>query len=606
MGAADFLQDAWSVLGAWMAVAPDLFLGALVAIFAAATYFLLRYRPYAAIGVLEAAPGGAPDTDFSQGTPLWPQRPPASRARLVAAPVLKGIAVVAVAAGVSAALWRAIGPQAACAYTGDPFHPGLFCDPGVRLPLSFFMILVVPAAVLAAIRRFWIMGRGARLTVTEGDGAIGLHPWWIGELGVRAGERVALRHGRGFGKAATVRIETNSARTQIAVPADVRAALDLPLGDADLVLLPEHPFPVWPAVPALIGVIGLWFMAAGNWNETPVVEEEHAPLAQLQACLTAFQPQDLAVSCTPLIGTLAPADEAVVHLQIARVHQYMGNSDEAMGAYNDALARDPAMWAARQGRAELFIAQRDYNRARADLDAAIELAPSVDLYVRRGTIADWVGQSDDALRDFTAAVDLAQPANRGPIFVERALSYSMSGAQAEALADIARARLYGASDGDIAYLSGRALLLSGDGEGAQAAFEEAARLAPETAYPAIWLYIARLRAGRDDPEALRLSAAGLDPASWQAALVGVLVGDVAPDDIEPGAYVNDDMAQLEPFQAEAQSCELHFYLGEVALARADKAAARAHFEAVIKTGVGEYVEYGAARAELKLLSADGR
>jgi len=82
----------------------------------------------------------------------------------------------------------------------------------------------------------------------------------------------------------------------------------------------------------------------------------------------------------------------------------------------------------------------------------------------------------------------------------------------------------------------------------------------------------------------------------------VVLGDIAPGDVTPGSYPNDDVPQLEGLQDKAQACELNFFLGELALTKGETDKAVAHFEAVLKTGITEYTEYGAAHFELARMS----
>jgi len=117
---------------------------------------------------------------------------------------------------------------------------------------------------------------------------------------------------------------------------------------------------------------------------------------------------------------------------------------------------------------------------------------------------------------------------------------------------------------------------------------------------AIWLYLARTRAGGDGRPELEGSSRRLDLTGWPGKVVALYLGVATPEHVLGAARSAD------PRIARVQTAEAYFYLGELALLRADVAEARRRFDAVVDL-VGKDVAlkrlsaYAGAMAELRRL-----
>jgi lipoprotein NlpI len=124
-------------------------------------------------------------------------------------------------------------------------------------------------------------------------------------------------------------------------------------------------------------------------------------------------------------------------------------------------------------------------------------------------------------------------------------------------------------------------------------FATAVTLDPGYPYSAIWLFLARSRAGEDGRSELAANSARFDLRKWPGPIILMYLGQLEPGDLQSTS--RDRMVQL------GESCEAAFYRAELYLIQGDKDRAAADFKATIATGVTEFTEYAAATKELKAL-----
>lgn len=122
-----------------------------------------------------------------------------------------------------------------------------------------------------------------------------------------------------------------------------------------------------------------------------------------------------------------------------------------------------------------------FDRARADLDRAIELAERPFLRFLRGLTLCQTGRYSQALPDFDAAI-AGQPEN-AQFYRGRALARVELGMTAEALADADQLVALAPQQAQSHYARGRALFALGRFEEALTEYDEAIRQQPELVYP---------------------------------------------------------------------------------------------------------------------------
>jgi len=114
-------------------------------------------------------------------------------------------------------------------------------------------------------------------------------------------------------------------------------------------------------------------------------------------------------------------------------------------------------------------------------------------------------------------------------------------------------------------------------------------------YSVIWLDLAIRRGKLERQSRLELAEQELRDGQWPTPLVRMYQGHLDPAGAIAAAAATD------PRTALAQQCEAYFYAGQEYLIRQEPQRARAAFEAVVATGMTDFMEYDWAVRELELL-----
>jgi tetratricopeptide (TPR) repeat protein len=284
-------------------------------------------------------------------------------------------------------------------------------------------------------------------------------------------------------------------------------------------------------------------------------------------------------------GDLSPADRLVAHKGRGSIYTAKSMIADAFHKRDDARRlRDNAIddfTAALHSKTdddELYVARAQalhlngqYDKAVADLDAALKLKDSLSTLMQRAASNRAKGDYDRAVADFTAAtskdpktadLDGWEPYN------ERGYTQFLAARYAEAAADFDKAVSLGSSThtGDVLWLP----------------------------YQAAWLHIARAKAGQNDAEELARNAGKIDLKQWPGTLVAFFLGQVKADQLSPPSSHGSSMGR-------ARDCNLSFFTGEHALVKGDKAEAARLFVRVREVCSIHTVHFLAAGVELKRL-----
>ncbi len=139
----------------------------------------------------------------------------------------------------------------------------------------------------------------------------------------------------------------------------------------------------------------------------------------------------------------------------------------------------------------------------------------------------------------------------------------------------------------------------------QQAAQDLIRLAREAdgqtfVYSVLWLDLA-IRRGRLPRESrLGLAEQEVSDGQWPAPLVQMYQGKLDPAQAIAAAAAPDPRVAL------AQQCEAYFYAGQEYLIRQEPQQARAAFEAVVATGMTDFLEYDWAVRELEVMKSGDR
>ena len=285
-----------------------------------------------------------------------------------------------------------------------------------------------------------------------------------------------------------------------------------------------------------------------------------------ELCSSITNNPDLAIQhCTKAIDS-----KRFTGMQLARLHYNRGLEQAAKGR------QDPAI---------------------ADFDAALRIVPKYgDAYIARGNAWSAKGNSDRAIADFDAAVGI-NPKDRSALGA-RAFEWTMKGDYARAIAD--QDAVIGIdAKSSIAYFGrARARFYSGDFKRAITDLQEVMKLEPNS-YIAIWLYLARQRAGVPSDEAnelLEQGSADIRGGGWPWPIVVLYVGRTDVDSVNAAATDQNAQRQRD------QRCEASFYVAEWHLMRNERERALALFKTAQSQCPRDFAEHEGAVAELRRLA----
>ncbi len=345
-------------------------------------------------------------------------------------------------------------------------------------------------------------------------------------------------------------------------------------------------------------LLGLLDGAAGRADST----ETAAPAApdpaieMMKPCSEGNDPELQAIACTELIngGRLSVKQVTAAYVFRGKANAARQQLEAAIGDFTAALKNDPRAADALYNRGATHALIGRYDLALLDFGKVLALAPddADTLYYRAG-IYTLQGRDDAAIKDLTAV--LKQHPEDPLSLVARGGIYIRVGSFDAAIQDFSALIKIDAKSADSYYNRGRAYYLKGNYDSAAADFDAAMQNRAENPYAAIRLYLARLRTGKPDLKPLEAAVAKYDPEQWPLPLAALILGKISEPDLLQAIQVKD------PAVAMSLSCETHFYLGELALAKGDKAGATRQFQAAVASMSRGSIEYIDATLELKKL-----
>jgi lipoprotein NlpI len=241
-----------------------------------------------------------------------------------------------------------------------------------------------------------------------------------------------------------------------------------------------------------------------------------------------------------------------------------------------------------------WAAKTNYDRAIADYDVAIKLNPRVsDVFHNRGNAWGSKGDHDRAIADYDAAIKL-NPKDLSS-HSGRAFELTAKGDYERAIADYDVAIKFAPKSSATLLARGRVRFYSGDFQRAVADLEQSLKL-DYNDYTALWLHLARKRAGVANAEELfdnetRSSRGG----SWPAPIIVLYLGRTDVDSVLAAATDQDARRQRD------QRCEASFYLAHWHLFRNDRERALPLLKEAQANCSREFLENEGATAELRRL-----
>jgi lipoprotein NlpI len=245
------------------------------------------------------------------------------------------------------------------------------------------------------------------------------------------------------------------------------------------------------------------------------------------------------------------------------LYRYKGDFEYALADMNDAIRLDPSYALAFFWRGEIYKNKGDFNRAASDVDEALKLDPNLaPAYFTRGQLSYILGNNPAAIEDFGKTIKL--DANDAASYFYRGVAYYVVGGHyPDAVADL----------------------------------KKAADFNPKDAYAALWRDLAERR--NNAPSHLEEAAKQLDLTAWPAPIIRHFLGELSVEQTVAAANAPD------PKTKQAQTCEAHFYSGELALLKKNKKEAQHLLKLAADQCPPGFVETTATIADLIVLNARG-
>jgi len=188
-------------------------------------------------------------------------------------------------------------------------------------------------------------------------------------------------------------------------------------------------------------------------------------------------------------------ETAVRFLDLGMMYARLGEHNEAILNFTEAIGLDPNFAVAYYNRGLAYFNKGDYDRAIADFDQAIRLDPKFErAHVERGRIYYNRGNYDRAIAYYNEAIGLDP--NFADAYYNRGLAYFNKGDYDRAIADYTQAIRLNPNYADAYNNRGSAYFMKGDYDRAIADYEAALRIDPNHANAKQNLEIARRARGR--------------------------------------------------------------------------------------------------------------
>jgi lipoprotein NlpI len=326
---------------------------------------------------------------------------------------------------------------------------------------------------------------------------------------------------------------------------------------------------------------------------------------------------------------LGPKSVIVLHNWRGNAYYAAGDYDRAIQDYSQAIQLDPKSAVYLSNRGNAYADKGDYDSAIKDFDKAIELNPkSSNVYSSKGFAFARKGDYDSAIKYYSQAIQLGS--TDAPTYNGRGDAYLAKADYMHAIQDYDDAIRNNPSYAEAFFGRGKAYFAERNYDHAVQDFSKtialqqsnagaywdralaelywdkpgsaaddlaaAVKLAPTHAYVAIWLHIARMRAGENDAGELAANAQKLDKTKWPWPVVALFLGSATAEAVRTGSQSADD-----PSTRKDQLCEADFYLGVYHGAKGDQNDARQLLQSAALSCPRGYVEYETAGLELDRL-----
>jgi tetratricopeptide (TPR) repeat protein len=204
-------------------------------------------------------------------------------------------------------------------------------------------------------------------------------------------------------------------------------------------------------------------------------------------------------------------------------YRLKGAYDRAIQDYDEAIRLSPNFVGALNNRGRVYTINGDYDRAIQDYDEAIRLSPNYQFaFYNRGYAYQEKGDYAHAIEDYDQAIRLNP--NDAEAFKDRGGAYSKTGNNDRAIEDYDQAIRLNPRYADALNDRGRLRFYLGQFVAAQPDFARALELDSSDTERALWLYLARSRAGQDARNELEKNGAQLKLTELPGPVTSLYLG----------------------------------------------------------------------------------
>jgi lipoprotein NlpI len=353
------------------------------------------------------------------------------------------------------------------------------------------------------------------------------------------------------------------------------------------------------------GWIAVLAMAAPAFADTPATAPAKPdPTAEiLKPCAEGKDAAARAVACTEAITGGKVSGKALAGAYLFRGDAQVERQQfaAAVDDFSKALSLDGSATDALYNRAAAYAQLGRLDLAIEDYGQLLKIAPDdPDTLYNRAWLYSIQGKYDAAIDDLTKVL-MAKPDDFETRLRRAGISIQL-GRNEDAIADCNQLLKTVPTSPVAFYNRGRAEYAKGDFDAARDDFAASAKnlegIGNTTlrAYASLRLALASAEVGKDTPPQLADLAKAVDVDQWPMPVVAYYLGNIGEDDLLKAADVADK-ARAANLTAEAE-----YYIGEWALLKDDKKAAKQHFKAAISGKADranlEFIDAGLALQKL--------
>jgi lipoprotein NlpI len=311
-------------------------------------------------------------------------------------------------------------------------------------------------------------------------------------------------------------------------------------------------------------------------------------------CYDGMKKYGLALADFSAAITLRP-DSFDAYFARAGVFADEDRFDEAVADYQSAIRIRPDIAKGYMGLAYVHTREKSYDALVNDSTNLINLnIDRADAYLLRAHANVLKGDMDAALDDADEVVSIDDKLLAGHIERGRIYVHEQRFSRAEDAFD--DALRIDSANFDALFDKAIVQLAQDECKPASETLQLLAAYAPANAYIALWLDIARFRAGKPDAD-LVVRAVGIDLKDWPGQIVSLYLGRSTPDAVLGAVGIGDEESRDD------RDCEAHFYIAEWQLQRGAKDIAADMLAKIAEVCPRSAFEADIAAVELKRLKS---